>query len=163
MYRKILCIIAVFLLSPQASGRFGKIYEKEKGEYFIYFDYVNMSDICHVNVSTKNKDYDCFADQKFKHTRCDSTEKSEKEKQSFDSVLASTKKLVSDSKFKDKRKVEICKISGFGYIAGLNSISCTYTRKTCDSCENEAPLISNSCLDSREKEKIIDELREKKF
>jgi hypothetical protein len=163
MYWKLLSIISAFLISSHASGGIEKIYEKEKGQYFIYFDYESMSDICHISVSTKNKDYDCFTDYNLEHTRCDSTERSENKKLGFDSALASTKKLISGSKFKDKRKIDICRKNGFGYIFGPYLISCTYTRISCDTCKNEKSFPSNSCIDSKDKEKIIERLRKVDF
>ena len=136
--------------------RFVKNEKHEK--YLVYYDHEgSMSGDCAFGVSTKNYYFNCFAS--YEHVNCDTIIRPDSSRSNFDAIHAEIENVILKSTFKDKQKLGICGINGFGYVSNKYSIGCKYTEIVCDTCKYEKYFHSNSCKDSEKKKMTMNTIK----
>lgn len=146
--------------SVLTAGDLKNLLAKEKGRYIISFDHeASMSGICYFVVSTVEKKYSCFTDYELKEINCDTTFRSTINVGRFDTLVGGISRILSFSGYRDKSKLKICGVNGFGFISEKQSISCEYTTIKCDSCKYEKLYPSNSCKEDGMKNEFIEDIR----
>jgi hypothetical protein len=163
MISRLMGTLIIIAVAAWASDNFKELYKNEKGNYWIFYDYERLSDICKIEIHIRSNIYSCFTDYTYRHRKCDTIKRPDLEKTVFDSVQLEIKKTIAEFKYRDNPKKGICRVNGFGYITNRYSFSCTYSIKACDTCKYGAPPSSNSCLDSNGKSielKMIERITE---